>query len=185
MMFVVLFLFILMVSEANAANVELKETDNVLAAGSYNDGKSSSDMTFILRLEVDENIVIDEGAPVKYIVPNEDIEGWTEVNFDDSNWKDGISGVGFRDGDDNTAVQENIASVYIRYHFDVPNASSIEKITVLVDYNDGYILWLNGVEIARSETMLKASPVGDIPQLGYISSEIYDRAPYCIRFSSW
>jgi len=60
-------------------------------------------------------VCIGVGHVKKYIVPNEDIEGWTEVNFDDSNWKDGVFGVGFRDGDDNTAVPENIASVYIRY----------------------------------------------------------------------
>jgi len=146
---------------ANA--VELYLEDNVLAAGNYNDGTGSSDITLIIRIEAGGDIVLDEGAPVGYIVPQADIDGWTEVAFDDSGWNGGLSGVGYGDGDDNTESRGAAASIYTRYYFDVPNADSINSIRVLVDHDDGYILWLNGEEIGRSASIESVSPVGDVP----------------------
>ena len=112
--------------------------------------------------------MVDEGAEVKYIVPEEDKDdekGWTEIDFDDSKWEDGISGVGYSDGDDNTQVPGGkVASIYTRYYFDVGKARNAKQVTVRVDYDDGYILWLNGVEIVRSANILNLSKVGDIPK---------------------
>jgi hypothetical protein len=146
---------------ANAVDLYLE--DNVLAAGNYNDGTGSSDITLIIRIEAGGDIVLDEGTPLGYIVPQSDIDGWTEIAFDDSGWKGGISGVGYGDGDDNTETRGAAASIYTRYYFDVPNAASISNIRVLVDYDDGYILWLNGEEIGRSSSMDPVSQVGDVP----------------------
>lgn len=137
---------------------------NVLAAGNYNEGTSSSDLSLIIQINADGKIVVDEGSPVKYIVPQKDEIGWTEIKFDDSKWLDGISGVGFADGDDNTIVAVGAASVYTRYRFDVSNASSIKQLIFKVDYDDAYILWLNGVEIARTANIAALSPVGQIPK---------------------
>ncbi len=142
---------------ANAVDLYLE--DNVLAAGNYNASATSSDISLIIRIEAGGDIVVDEGMPVGFIIPQADINGWTEVAFDDSGWKGGISGVGYNDGDDNTEVRSGAASIYTRYYFDVPNAASINSIKVLVDYDDGYILWLNGEQIAGTVD----APGGEAP----------------------
>ena len=134
---------------------------NVLAAGNYNDGFGSSDLTLIIQLEAGGKIIFDEGADVMYHVTTEDVDGWTTTAFDDSGWDEGITSVGYGDGDDNTeVVAGNVTSLYTRYHFDLPTASAIAFITVRVDYDDSYILWLNGTEIARNLNIsgLTASP---------------------------
>ena len=145
------------------AEVPLYTRDNVLIGINFNDGPGSSDMTLIMRLSGDDEIYVDEGSPVKYIhsPDNQDIEGWTELEFDDSDWKDGVSGVGFSDGDDNTQVPAGLISIWTRYHFDAPNASSVKEVILLADYDDQYIAWLNGVEIARSAGAPGAA--GDVP----------------------
>jgi hypothetical protein len=166
MVLAVLLLFAWVTSSVDAAKDEPKlyTTNNVLAAGNYNQGTSSSDITLIVRIDAGGEIVVDEGHEVKYIVPQEDAEGWTEMEFDDSDWQDGISGVGYGDGDDNTeVVRGQVASIYTRYYFDVPNASNLDEIAFYVDYDDAYILWLNGVEIIRTANVAVLSPVGEVP----------------------
>jgi hypothetical protein len=144
-----------------ADTAPLYATGNVLAAASFNDGPGSSDMTLILRLSGDGEIYVDEGSLVKYIhdPDNEGVEGWIETNFDDSGWADGVSGVGFDDGDDNTETPTGVMSIWIRYHFDAPNAPTVQDLVLLADYDDQYIAWLNGVRIAASDD----APEGDPP----------------------
>jgi hypothetical protein len=145
-----------------AATAPLYGAGNVLAVASFNDGPGSSDMTCILRLSGDSEIYIDEGSPVKYVPDpgNQDEgDGWIQVNYNDSGWEDGVSGVGFADGDDNTALGSGLMSIWIRYYFEAPNAASISDLTLLADYDDQCIVWLNGVRIFASS----GAPDGDPP----------------------
>jgi len=156
----ILLVSVYLVSLTSAADPELFLEGNVLAAGNYNGGISSSDITLIVRIEADGEILVDEGMAVAYVVPDEDIDDWIEVDFDDTDWKLGTSGVGYGDGDDNTGVRSgNVYSVYTRYYFDAPNAGNIDSITVSVDYDDGYILWLNGEHIGGTV----GAPGGEAP----------------------
>lgn len=145
-------LFLILTASITFAQVPLYREDNVLVGANFNDGPGSSDMTLIMRLSGDKEIYVDEGSDVKYIhnPDNEDIEGWTEIEFDDSEWEDGISGVGFSDGDDNTVTPAGLISIWTRYHFDASNASNVKELVLLADYDDQYVAFLNGVKIAAS-----------------------------------
>ncbi len=166
---VFLLFFACIVSSVDAVEDEprLYGQNNVLAVGNFNQGTSSSDISLIIRIEAGEKIVVDEGDEVKYLVPLSDddhSDDWIELEFDDSDWEDGISGIGYGDGDDNTEIPRgNVAVIYSRYQFDVSKAKDLDEITVLVDYDDAYVLWLNGVEIGRSANLAALSPVGEIP----------------------
>jgi len=147
-----------------AAPAPLIAGQNVLAAGNYNDGTSSSDLSLILQLSADGTVLVDEGAAVKYIVPTAEIPNWWKPDFDDSAWKDGISGVGYGDNDHNTVIPAGAASVYTRYRFNVSNPGAVKSLVLLADFDDGYVVWLNGVEIARSPQMANA---GEFPAWDY------------------
>lgn len=84
---------------------------------------------------------------------------WIQVTFNDKDWKDGISGVGFSDNDDNTTTPSALISIWIRYRFNAPNADKIKELVLLADYDDAYIAWLNGVKIASSP----GAPTGNPP----------------------
>ncbi|MGQ9609514.1 MAG: hypothetical protein ACUVWN_09440 [bacterium] len=156
-----------------AAKAQLKTGENVLACANFNDGLSSSDMTLIVQLDADGNMLVNEGSKVKYLYPTVAVsDDWIKPTFDDSSWTDGISGVGFADGDDNTEVPAGKSAViYTRYRFKVDNATAIKKLIFRADYDDGYVAWLNGTEIARSASMAAGgSTVGTIPPWDYSST---------------
>lgn len=155
------FLVICFVSSSYSAEKPLLYVkDNVLAVGIYNNSLSSSDLTLIVRADVGGKTIFDEGYEIAYTIPNKDIKDWDTVGFDASGWRKGISGIGYSDNDDNTIVPAGIACVYVRYYFDVPNAKDVREITFWVDYDDAYILWLNDVEVGRSENVKNVAPKG-------------------------
>jgi uncharacterized protein (DUF1800 family) len=82
---------------------------------------------------------------------------WTAVDFDDSTWLNGSTGIGYGDGDDATVLadmQGNYVSVYIRREFTVADPfAQFDNLILATTYDDGYVAYLNGVEVARSATL--------------------------------
>ncbi|MBK7035070.1 MAG: lamin tail domain-containing protein [Bacteroidetes bacterium] len=74
--------------------------------------------------------------------------GWNDIGFAGA-WNTGPGGFGNSDGDDNTLIVGWAASLYYRKTFDVEDKSKIIKTIISMDYDDGYVIYLNGVELAR------------------------------------
>ncbi len=74
---------------------------------------------------------------------------WTDPGFDDAGWLEGPSGIGYGDGDDATVIPSTL-SLYARIRFDVIDPSAVELAMFHMDYDDGFVAYLNGTEIARS-----------------------------------
>lgn len=74
---------------------------------------------------------------------------WRTFSFDDSGWLQGPGGFGYADGDDATIIP-NVMSVFMRKKFTVVDKTKIEDGVLSVDYDDGFIAYLNGTEIARA-----------------------------------
>ena len=96
--------------------------------------------------------VIDMGDPWKYHLGHANTPAnWFTPEFDettDAGWLDGISGFGYGDGDDSTIVTQTI-SVFIKKRFHVEDAAKIQRAILHVDWDDAFVAYLNGVEIAR------------------------------------
>lgn len=100
-----------------------------------------------------EALVLPEQVDWRYHVPtSEPAATWTTVGFDDSSWSTGPGGFGYGDGDDNTTLSAGI-SVYLRKTFTVTDIAAIEDLRFFMDYDDGFVAHLNGVEFARSSTL--------------------------------
>lgn len=78
---------------------------------------------------------------------------WTSVDFDENTWTAAQGPFGYGDGDDVTEVPEGTISFYYRTSFDVADASLLDSAILSMDYDDGFIAYLNGTEIARSFNM--------------------------------
>ena len=94
---------------------------------------------------------------------------WTLVDFDDTDWEVGPTGIGYGDGDDLTVLddmQNGYLSVYMRHSFDLADASVIQAMTFRADYDDGYVAYLNGQEIARAG-LFGIPPFFDEPSGGH------------------
>ena len=83
---------------------------------------------------------------------------WMLPDFDDSSWFTGAGGFGYGDGDDATVLNP-VNSVYIRLKFQVFDKSIIEKLLLDIDYDDAFVAYLNGVEIARSSNVTDNPPL--------------------------
>ncbi len=142
---------------------------NLLAAAVFNDAPNSTDLTLILQVKVDGKTVLDEGHPCRVTIPKRDIPndddptGWTRPEFDDSDWQAATYGVGYGDDDDNTRVGAgDHAAVYTRAVFDVADPSGTSVLVVGADFDDGCVIWINGVEVAReSGTDIPKAPEWD------------------------
>jgi CotH kinase protein/Lamin Tail Domain/Chitobiase/beta-hexosaminidase C-terminal domain/Secretion system C-terminal sorting domain/Divergent InlB B-repeat domain len=74
---------------------------------------------------------------------------WNELTYDDTDWLAGSSGFGYGDGDDTTFIDQTI-SAYIRKIFNITDLDNIMGAVLHVDYDDAFVAYLNGVEIARA-----------------------------------
>lgn len=102
--------------------------------------------------------VITKGDNWKYLVPtSEPSSTWRNLGFDDAAWKSGPSGFGLGDNDDATTVPQT-NSVYIRKIFSVTNPATVDTAFLHVDYDDAFVAYLNGVEIARANIGTKGTP---------------------------
>ncbi|MDG1720820.1 MAG: hypothetical protein P8I31_06165 [Bacteroidia bacterium] len=85
-----------------------------------------------------------------YFVGNsEPNANWANTSFNTSSWLKGSGGIGYEDEDDNTIIPQT-RSLYIRTNFTLVDASVIKYIVLNADYDDAFVAYLNGTEIARS-----------------------------------
>lgn len=97
---------------------------------------------------------------------------WKSVGFNEVGWLSGIGGIGYGDGDDNTNIIP-VRSLYMRHRFDVVDLSKIEMAIFHADYDDAFVAYLNGVEIARSNNILGVSPAYDAEVLSDHEAAMY------------
>lgn len=102
-------------------------------------------------------VVVPAGSVWKYL-HNYDDPGtaWREPGFNDSAWLAGPAKLGYGEGDEATVVgigpnpAGNPVTTYFRKAFDLADASTVSNVVLRVRRDDGVIVYLNGVEIFRS-----------------------------------
>lgn len=95
--------------------------------------------------------VIDRGDVWKYIIPNgTEPSNWRNPGFNDSTWGTGPSSIGYADGDDATYVPTGTIAVFMRKTFSLETIEGLESLWLHMDYDDSFVAYLNGQEIARA-----------------------------------
>lgn len=77
---------------------------------------------------------------------------WTEVKFDDKSWKKGEAPFGYSYKEARTVLDDmkgHYASIYMRHEFEVEKADHIAELGLMINYDDGFIAYLNGKEVVR------------------------------------
>lgn len=104
-----------------------------------------------------ESLVL-ETDTFRYLVPaSEPAADWMELSFNDSSWVSGIGGFGYGDGDDNTVISAT-TSIYLRKTLNIPGQVKISQLLIDIDYDDAFVAYINGVEVARSGNLLAGTP---------------------------
>ncbi len=84
-----------------------------------------------------------------YAQSNAPDTNWRNRSFNDASWSSGPGGIGFGDADDATTVAQGRA-VLLRKTFTVADTAQLANAILNIDYDDGFVAYLNGVEIARA-----------------------------------
>jgi hypothetical protein len=97
------------------------------------------------------NTEINQGDTWKYKIGTSEPEAnWKDNDFDDSDWDSGDSGFGYGDDDDQTVVPEGTISIYLRREFNIENLDDVSALLLHIDFDDGFVAYINGIEIARA-----------------------------------
>lgn len=108
-------------------------------------------LSFNAQSQIDHwETVVFENDSWDYLVPSSPINSsWVNIGFNTSGWSSGAGGFGYGDGDDVTVLPNGTISCFQRIEFSLLDTSDIEAIAFNIDYDDSFIAYLNGVEIAR------------------------------------
>lgn len=95
---------------------------------------------------------IDFGDSWRYLTTGGDQgTAWRSENFDDSGWQSGAGTLGFRNSNLTTTIPATSGrtTYYFRSGFSVTNAATISAATLRMILDDGAVVYINGVEVAR------------------------------------
>jgi len=74
---------------------------------------------------------------------------WNEMHYNTSDWLQGNAPFHFEDGSSSGTVVPYSRTVYFRKTFDVLDASALSQMVAFVQYDNGFVLYLNGYEVRR------------------------------------
>ena len=92
---------------------------------------------------------------------------WRASSFDDSSWETGRAEFGYGDGDERTVISfggdEDAVhpTTYFRKTINIPNPSLFADFSLNITYDDAYVVYVNGAEVAR-HSGLPANPAFDL-----------------------
>ena len=183
------------------------EGHNVLAIHGLN--LNADDPEFLLTAELagivsqEEIPLVSIGDSASYLVPGDDSVDsiWFTSGFDDGSWSTGPSGFGFFQSPQADSFEQLTgtdvlgamagagATLYSRTEFDVDDPGIFESLELHMRYDDGFIAYLNGVQVAdRNAAFSETVPFSPIngsfedPQWGTAGDGSFD---YPVAPTGW
>ena len=104
--------------------------------------------------------LVKEGDACKVLVPTSSIgTAWRSINYNDQAWSDATTGIGYErssgyenligaGGDIEGETYDINSTSYIRIPFSIDSLEGLSSLTFRMKYDDGFIAYINGVEIA-------------------------------------
>ena len=133
-------------------------SNSVKAVAVYGTGISatSAPVTVVITPQPLNLALISTGAVWRYYATNAAPAGaWTATAFNDAAWPSGPAELGYGDGDEATTVPFGGVSTnkwitsYYRRAFHVTDPYSVTNLALELKRDDGAVVYLNGVEVAR------------------------------------
>lgn len=84
---------------------------------------------------------------------------WQPLSYNDATWSNGVAQLGFNDNDEQTFIRRtnsagvSIITYYFRQTFVVSDPSSLADLSMWLLRDDGGVVYLNGTEVFRSDSM--------------------------------
>jgi hypothetical protein len=97
-------------------------------------------------------VAIPQNADWQYLAGAHPPTNWTQLSFRALGWRTGQAGFGYGDKDDRTVLtnmQGRFSTVYVRHLFEVEQADHVSELGLMINYDDAFVAYLNGKEVAR------------------------------------
>ncbi len=112
------------------------------------------------RVPLRPQTLVAEGATWRYLPGSQDPGAdWILPDFDASSWREGASGFGYGDGDDETVLsgmEDHYTTVFTRHSFEL--TTGFDAAWLEVAYDDGFAAWLNGKRVAGANAPASIGP---------------------------
>lgn len=137
-------------------------------------GKSPSRKPFVAKGPDNLIAIIKPNTTWSYLAGSDPTDpAWTRPDFNAKSWEKGQAGFGYGDGDDRTVLnmKGKYTRVYVRATFDKKSVANASDLGLMLNYDDAFIAYLNGKEVARSNVSsgfgAKAGRIGSHEASGY------------------
>jgi len=104
---------------------------------------------------------------------------WTDIGYDDAAWGSGDAQLGYGDNDENTPITNGVYAAYFRHSFNLTDPSEFVSLDLSLVYDDGAVIYLNGVEVWRVNM-----PTGPIDYGTFSDGTSGDNATQSINLAS-
>ena len=149
---------------ADGEYLALVAADGVTAIDAYSPEfpEQVTDISYGLAMQSTSTTLVAEGATARAWRPTSAVHDatWTGIGFNDNLFNiEGPTGFGYENspggfpnyiGQFNTAVSSGTGSLYVRVHFDLDSLAGLDQLTLRMKYDDGFVAYLNGVEVASA-----------------------------------
>jgi len=104
------------------------------------------------RLVRADQAIVTGGAEWKYFEAAKASAGWTAPDFDDASWPSGAAPLGFGEGDEATRLTAKPPRLtwWFRHRFSVSDPQALSDFRLVLERDDGAVVYLNGKELCRS-----------------------------------
>jgi Calcineurin-like phosphoesterase/Purple acid Phosphatase, N-terminal domain len=107
-------------------------------------------------------------------------DDWVKLTFNDSGWKLGRAGFGYNYPNNKTELSNmrgRYQRIYLRGEFVLESTEDADKLGLAITYDDGFIAYLNGEEVARRNIVGgSGKDVGDIQRVEKANREFFPLA---------
>ncbi|MBN1674984.1 MAG: fibronectin type III domain-containing protein [Kiritimatiellae bacterium] len=119
-------------------------------------GASAFTPTVSLQTPEDETPIVPTGGAWRYakgtVEASAPAAAWRLASFDDSGWPSGSAPFGYGDGPYGTTLNDmktSYSCLFLRRVFVVEDPARVNGMDLSALYDDGFVMWVNGEEIAR------------------------------------
>ena len=137
----------------------LTKPNGISIAKSFTYPEQKEDISYGNSTKVSDTSVISSSSSAKWLIPEDSVQDWNKTDYDDSLWNTGTLGIGydissdydpFFETDVRAQMRDTQTSLYIRAPFQIKNPELVSNIELKMNYDDGFIAWINGKQIASS-----------------------------------
>ncbi len=111
--------------------------------------------------------------------PNQSNLDWNDINYNEDTWNNGNTHMGYGDNDEVTEVNSSTLTLYTRKSFLISDPSIFGNLIIDLVYDDGAVVYLNGLEVARVNM-----PDGSINYGTFASSTSSDNSQISINIAN-